>query len=307
MLQEIKNGNVVQIEGILSSINLNYKNFQNRKGENVNSIGGDITVKVDTVIDKKPTTLEIPVYMFASQYTNAGGINPAYESIERIKNDYVSIAASDIDKADRIRINKAKITMNEYYKNGKFYSFPRISASFVTKIKKDECKPEATFDVIFVIGEKTNEVDKDGVETGVYKVKGLVPQYGGKVDVVPFLATNADVIEVAKNYWNEGDTVHAIGKLNFSSTTETVEEPVDFGDPILRSKTISISDLIITGGLKTPLEGEMAIPDSDVTAALADRKERLAQLKAKDEAGPSTIKKTAPVQQSTNKFAGLGF
>lgn len=306
MLQEIKNGNIVQIEGILSSINLNYKNFQNKKGENVHSIGGDITVRVDTTIDKNPVTLEVPVYMFASQYTKTGGINPAYESIERIKNDYVSIAASDIEKADRVRINKAKITMNEYYKNGKFYSFPRISASFVTKIKKDECKPEATFDAIFVIGEKANEVDKDGVETGVYKVKGLLPQYGGKVDVVPFLATNADVIEVAKNYWNEGDTVHAIGKLNFSSTTETFEQPVDFGDPIVKTRTISISDLIITGGLKTPLEGEMAIPDSDITVALAERKEYLAKQKAEDEAGEKN-KKTVPTQQSTNKFAGLGF
>lgn len=306
MLQEIKNGNVVQIEGILSSINLAYKTITNKKNESVNCIGGDVTIRVETMIDKVPTVLEVPVYMFASQYTNAGGINPAYESIERIKNEYVSIAASDIDRADRVRVSRAKIKMNEYYKSGKFNSYPRINASFMTKIKKEDCKPEATFDMIFVIGDKNYAVDSDGVETGTYQVKGLVPQYGGSVDVVPFIATNKDVIEVASNYWNPGDTVHAIGKLNFSSTTETYEEPVDFGDPIVRTRTISLSELIITGGLKTPLEGEMAIPDADITAALAERKERLAEMKAKDEAG-GTTKRTAPTAATGNKFANLGF
>ena len=126
--------NTVKIEGILSEIDIDYGTFK-KNGTDVNSIRGVIKVRVNQDINGVPTELEIPVHLFASQYTNAGALNPAYESIERIKKEYVSIASSDIDHADRVRITKGAIQMNEYYgQNGNLISFPRITASFVTKI-----------------------------------------------------------------------------------------------------------------------------------------------------------------------------
>ena len=42
--------------------------------------------------------------------------------------------------------------MNEYFNsNGTLVSFPRISASFVTKAKKEELKPEASFEAEFAV------------------------------------------------------------------------------------------------------------------------------------------------------------
>jgi hypothetical protein len=305
MLAQIKDGNVVKIEGILSEVELDYKDFT-KNGQTVKAVGGVIKVRVDTVVNGGEHTLEIPVHMFAAQLTNAGAPNPAYESIERIMNEYVSIAASDIDHADRVRITKGQISMNEYYGNdGRLNSYPRVTASFVTKIKREECKPKAEFTATFMVGKAGYELDKDGVETDKYKITGMIPQFGGKVDVVPFYATNPGVIDAVSNYWNEGDTVRATGKLNFTSETKEVETKVDFGDPVIETRTFSVSELVITGGSSTPLDGEFAINYDDVKVALEQRKARLDELKNK-----ATTKGTsgkAPAPASGNKFKDLGF
>lgn len=303
MLAQIKDGNVVKIEGILSEVDLEYKDFT-KNNTTTKAIGGVVKVRVDTTINGSDTTLEIPVHMFAAQFTNAGTPNPAYESIARIKNEYVSIAASDIDHADRVRITKGAIQMNEYYgQDGRLISFPRVTASFVTKIKREECKPKAEFTVTFMVGKTGFELDKDGVETNKYKITGMVPQYGGKVDVIPFFAYNEGVIDAVSNYWNEGDTVKATGKLNFTSETKEVEVKVDFGEPSVETRTYSISELVITGGSSTPLEGEFAINYDDVKVALEDRKNKLAESKEKSANKGTSGKAPAP----TRKFADLGF
>jgi hypothetical protein len=304
MLQQIKDGNIVKIEGILSEIDLKYGTFK-KNGNDVKSIGGLIKVRVNTKVNGNDTELEIPVHMFASQLTNAGASNPAYESIERIMNEYVSIAASDIDHADCVRITRGQITMNEYYgQNGTLVSFPRVSASFVTKIKKDECKPDASFQATFMVGQKGYETDRDGVETDRYKITGMIPQYGGKVDVVPFLAINPGVIDAVSNYWNEGDTVKATGKLNFTQKTEIRTITPDFGEPTEEVRTISVSELVITGGSSTPLDGDYAISYDDVKAALVERKTRLEASKEKKSDKGTSGKAPAA---GGNKFSGLGF
>lgn len=294
--------NIVHIEGILSEISLNYGTFK-KNGVDIKSIGGFIKIRVNQKINNVDTELEIPVHMFASELTNAGQPNPGYASIEKVMNEYVSIAASDIDHADRVRITRAQIQMNEYYgQNGTLVSFPRINASFISKIKAEECKPEATFSTIFMIGSKGYELDKDGIETSRYKIVGMLPQYGGKVDVIPFYAINPSVINAVSEYWTEGDTVKVSGKLNFSSKTETTVVEVDFGEPTQKTRTVSVSELIITGGSATPLEGDFALNMDEMQVALAERKTRLAALKEKSANKPAV--KPAPKKPS---FSDLGF
>ena len=297
--------NAVTIIGILSEIALKPSTFK-KNGVDTEAVGGVIKVRVNQLINGVDTELEIPVHMFAAKYTNKGTINPAYESISRIMNEYVSIAASDIDRADRVRITGAKIQMNEYYgQNGNLISFPRITASFVTKIEKSACKPEATFDVVFMVGNKGYETDRDGVETDRYKITGMIPQYGGAIDVVPFYAINNGVIDAVSNYWNEGDTVKAHGVLNFTSKTETQKIEADFGEPQERTRTITVSELIINGGNSTPLEGDFALNTDEVTAALAERKTRLAALK--DKSAQKGTSGKAPAPAGGPKFKDLGF
>ena len=300
--------NIVKIEGILSEVDLSTGSYI-KNGKNVERISGSIKVRVTQKINNVMTELDVPVYMFANKYKNDGTENPAYASIERVKNEYVSIAASPtgIDGADRIRITNGNIRMNEYYnQNGTLVSFPRINASFVTKVTDlNKYSPEATFSTVFVIAAMAPETDKDGIEVpNRYKVRGVLPQYGGSVDVVDFLATSPNVIDAITTYWTPGDTVKINGKLNFTSTTEERTVEVDFGEPRVEKRTISVSELLIVGGSQSPLEGEFAYDGDEIGAALEERQNRLAQLKEKAASKDNTKGKAAPKKAN---FSDLGF
>jgi hypothetical protein len=271
--------NIVRIEGILSEVNIEKGSFQ-KNGNTLESIGGSIKIKV---AEPGREVLEVPVTMFATKLTNAGKPNPAYESIERVLKEYTSIAAAGGEEgADRVRITKASIQMNEYYNDKEtLVSFPRISTSFITRIKKEECKPHATFSTEFVVAELGDELDNEGTPTGRYKIRGVLPQYGDKVDVVTFYGESEGVIQAISTYWESGATVKAKGRLNFSSTTEEVIEEVDFGEPTKSVRTINVSELIITGGSQNPLEGEFAYGSDEIKKALAERMARLEESKTK--------------------------
>lgn len=303
-----KDNNKVKIEGVLSEVDLKPVTF-NKNGKMNNAISGTIKVRVEQKLNKtddKAAILEVPVQLFAAELKNDGTPNPAFENVSKVMNDFTSIAASDEATADRVRITGANIRMNEYYsQTGAFVSFPRISASFVSKIKKEDCKPEATFAVTFAVGNKGYETDSEGVETDKYCITGILPQYGGKVDVVKFYPTNKNVIEAIDSYWSEGDTVSANGRLNFSSVTQTIMKEVDFGEPVEETRTVSVSELLITGGSSTPLEGEFAYDADEIAAALKERKARLAEMK---ESAKNKEAKKAPAQKTSGaKFNDLGF
>ena len=305
MLRQAENR--VRIEGILAEIDIKPGSF-NKNGQTMESIGGSITVKVTQKISGEEKELAIPVHMFASKLTNKGTPNPAYESIKKIADEYVSIAASDNgeDGADRIRITSGSVRMNEYYSaDGRLVSFPRVNASFVQRISKAECKPEATFTTEFVVANKSEEIDRNGEVTGRYRIDAIIPQYGGRVDVVPMFAQSPGVIDAVSTYWEIGDTVKANGRLDFSATTETTLEEVDFGEPIEKTRTINRSDLIITGGSQTALEGDAAFDNAEIQNALADRKLRLEKQKDRDMSRAAT--RQAPPQTAKNGFADLGF
>lgn len=299
--------NSVKIEGILSEIDLETGSYI-KDGKTIEKIGGSIKVRVNQMLNGIETELDIPVYMFANKLTNKGTPNPAYASIERVMNEYKSIAAVGIDVADRVRITGANIRMNEYYGQGdKLNSYPRINASFVTKVTDiSKYKPEASFSAIFAIGSMGYEIDKDGVEvTDRYKIRGIMPQYGGSVDVIDFFATSPNVIDAVSSYWEQGDTVKINGKLNFTSKTEEKLVEVDFGEPRVERKTISVSELIITGGSQTPLEGDFAFDMDEIQTALEARQARLAELKTKAKAKAKDTK-SAP-KAAPKKAMDLGF
>lgn len=304
MLRQAENR--CKIEGILAEIDIKPGSF-NKNGQMMESIGGSIVVKVIQKISGEEKELAIPVHMFASKLTNRGTPNPAYESIKKIADEYISIAASETGEAgaDRIRITSGSVRMNEYYsQDGRLISFPRVNASFVTRINKSDCKPEATYTAEFVVASKTEEMKNDE-PTGRYRIDAIIPQYGGRVDVVPMYAQSPGVVDAISTYWNVGDTVKANGRLDFSATTETIIEEVDFGEPIEKTRTINRSDLIITGGSQEPLEGDFAFDNAEIQSALADRKLRLEKQREKDMSRAAS--RQTPPKAATNGFADLGF
>lgn len=302
--------NKVKVEGILAETDLKYSSFQ-RDGVDVEAVGGSIKVLVNQQINGVDTTLEVPVYMFSTKYTKAGKLNPAYESIERVMKEYLSIAATgSLEQADKIRITNGSIRMNEFIgQNGTMISQPRVTASFVSKAT-GEFTPCATFNLEFVVSSILRAVDRDGVELDppVLNVEGIVPQYTApnanamNVDVVKMVATSPNVINAIESYWKIGESFKASGRLNFSSRTEEVIEEVDFGEAQKTYRTINVNEFVITGGSQAALEGDFAWDLTDIKAGMAARKARLEEKKT----SPNTARKT-PVQNSTKGVLDLGF
>ena len=304
MLKQAENS--VKIEGILSEIDLK-TGTSTKNGKTTEYIGGSIKVRVTQILNGKDVDLDIPVFMFSNKLKNDGNPNPAYASIERVMNEYVSIAAGGIDAADRVRITNANIRMNEYYgQGGQLNSYPRINASFVTKVTDlSKFNPEASFSAVFMIAAMGYETDKDGVQKeNRFKIRGILPQYGGKVDVVDFYATTPGVISAVSSYWSEKDTVKVNGKLNFTSVVEEKMVEVDFGEPRMESRTVSVSELIITGGTQTPLDGDFAFDEDEINEALKERQAYLAEQKEKAAKAKDTKKAAAPAKKG---FSDLGF
>ena len=106
-------------------------------------------------------------------------------------------------------------------------------------------------------------------------------------------------------YWSEKDTVKINGKLNFTSTVEEKLVEVDFGEPRMERRTVSVSELIITGGTQTPLDGEFAFNEDDINVALQERQAYLATLKEKAKQKESGSK--APAAPAKKGFSDLGF
>lgn len=305
MLRQAENR--VRIEGILSEINLKYGSYV-KNGRTVDNIGGDIKVLVHQEMNGENKDFVIPVYMFAAKYTNAGKPNPAYTSIETVMKEYISIAASGSEAtADKIRITNGDIRMNEYYNaQGQLVSFPRVNASFVNKATGD-FRPEASWSLEFAVSSMDFVTDADGIEVEPRKlrIKILVPQYGGKLDTMELYATNPRVIDAISSYWETQKTYSAKGRLNFTTTTTQIVEEMDFGEPEIRVRTTTVSELIVTKGTQSPLEDDMAFAPAELAAALKEHKAYIESLKEKT--NNKTKNTPAPAGTSANEAFDLGF
>lgn len=283
--------NSVVIEGLLSELDLNYGSYV-RDGKTREMISGVVTIRVN----HDGEILEIPVHVFANKITNAGKPNPAFSNLETAMKTYKSIAAVGEDQADGVRMTGARITMNEYFSNqdGHLISFPRITGSFINRVNRSDINYRASFEIVMVIANLSSETDAAGVETGRLKIGAYVPKFGNSVDLVTFFAENQGVIDVIEQYWEVGATVKAIGRLMFTARTEKVQSAVDFGEPVVSTRTIRANDLIITGGAQLPLEGEFAYSEEDIAEGLATRETQLENLKARTQR-PAAPAKKAPM------------
>ena len=301
--------NKVKIEGILSETDLKDGSFV-RNGEAVETIGGTIKIQVNQVINGENTISEIPVHMFAAKYTNAGKPNPAYDSIKKVKDEFVSIqSGGSAERADKVRISSGELRMNEFWgKNGKFVATPRIHASFISKAI-GEFRPEATFSLEFIVSSIKHELDADGIEVEPTRlaVEAIVPQYqrpGAEpnVDLIPLVAVTPSVINAIESYWEAGACYKAIGRLNFSSRTEQVVTEQGFGESKSSLRTISTNELVLTGGSQTPIDEAMAFDMDEIKAGMAARKVRIDDLKT----GKQSTNKQAPAPNK-GKLSDLGF
>lgn len=280
---EMKNS--VVIEGILSEIGLEKGNYT-KDGTTYDVIRGEVKVRVVTPLARgeEPTELEVPARFFVKKLTNSGNENPAYTRLEDLMANGKSIAAVGEAEADCVRITGARVVMQEYYTpDGRFITFPSVSASFINVIKRADMVMKAKFDCEMVIGKMGMQTDKDGVETDTMQITGVVVGYGEYTDIIPFITSNPQYIAGIQASYQENDTVELAGNLNFSSRTETTYEEVEIGEPIEHTRTVNVSDLIISSIKPREVSAEDYDP-ADIKACLSKRTARLEALKEKAEA-----------------------
>lgn len=286
--------NVCNIEGILSEVNIT---TGVGKKSNKPYIMGEVKVKTTELINGVETELEIPVRVFANQHKNDGSLNPAYESIERIQS-MTSLAScgGDIAKADKISFSNASIQMNEFYnKEDKLVSYPTIRGTFSRKVEDSKYQPAATFANVIVVGGFKEETDRNGDLTGRLIVKGILPQWGGVVDVVDYIVANEAAKTHIQSYWQKGDTVRVAGIVNFSSTVETQVIEMGFGDPEVKRRTRSVTELLITKGSQGALDAEFAYDAEDISEALTKRQAYLTELRTNKDKKAETAAKTSTI------------
>lgn len=305
-----KANNTVIIEGILAETDIKYGSFTARDGKPKESIGGSIKILVET----PEGDLLIPVYMFTTKITKNNTVSPAYESIERVMKEFVSIASSgNKELADKVRITGGELKTNEFVgQNGKIVSHPRIYTNFVNKVT-GEFEPKAKFDLEFMVSKIGRAVDKEGVELDPPRLEldVIVPQYTAenapalKVDVMKLIATSPNVIDGIESNWFAGECHRGVGRLNFTSRTEEVVEEMGIGEAQSRTRTVSVNEIILTGGVPEPLDGDAAWSLDEITAGMELRDQKLEDMKS----GKKSTAKTPPVQAdlSTKGKKDLGF
>lgn len=294
--------NKVYIEGIFAENKLKPTTYM-KNGVSTEALGGSIVVKVDQPMVNESVPMMIEVFMFANKYTNGGSENPSYKSLKQASDELVSIsAAGNEEGASKIRVT-GELRMNEYFspQDGRFISFPRVHASFINKIVHD-FNPHATFECEGVIMSMDYAVDADGVEIEPKKLnmKFVVPQYGNKVDIIPFVVNNPKVIATIEDLWQIQDTVPFSGRLDYRTISEEVKRSGGFGEELTHARTKNIQDLVITGG-NDAYDSDTRYDLDDINTAIANRKAYLQDLKNRP---PKT--KAAPAPKS-NGFSDLGF
>jgi hypothetical protein len=293
-IKKVPSTNKVTIMGVLSELNIEEK--QTSDGREY--VQGVATIKVDQEIGGKTVENEIPVRMFSMRLKKDKTKNAIYDSIVKMKEDFISLAAAEtLSQASKVLITSGQIQENIWL--DKQTNQPRtgfqISSNFMRKAGADD-EENARFELSGVVGDIKEELNKDGEETGRLIVKFIVIGYLGKADVIQLIAENPSAVNHIRTKWEKGDTVTLTGAINMSYTVKTWTEEQGFGEPIKRTRTESKRELIITGGSPCGLEEELSYDMDAVKLALDERQGRIDAL---------SVKK--PTNTTSDKSFNVGF
>ena len=182
-------------------------------------------------------------------------------------------------------------------------STARINSNFFTKVNATAFKPEAKFRVIGkllqIVDEQKSE-DGEMVDTGRLVIRAALVGYADKTEVIKFIVEEPTAISFIKANWKEGDTVQMGGRLRY--TNETVEQEIEsgFGEAEVRTFTRRTREFLIERGSAEGLDEENSYNDDDIKAALAQRKERMEQVKQQ-------AQQPKPQTQATTSSNDFGF
>jgi hypothetical protein len=285
-----------------NKVNINGKLLDVTTGSGTLSDGrayerANLTVRVQQSYGGRDEVSEIPVSMFASQFTTRGTPNPAYKSLQDLKT-FKTAQDVGFDDADTVRLTGCSLRENAFVsKSGQLINGWQINTSFINKTTMQDT---ATFVIDIFIMDMHDEVDRDGDSTGRLVIKGGIVQYGGKLDVVEFIVEGPEQVDYIQRNWNINDTVTAKGRVRVTSVeVKDSGKNSSSGEDIPDTTTRFIRELIIVSGDDEGKEEEFAYDPTDIKKAFNVRKANIEQLQMDAKKASSS----KPAQTNSSKYS----
>lgn len=237
----------------------------------------NFTVRVTQTYNGQKETSEIPVSLFATQFTSSGKPHPGWKNIQDLKN-MKTIQQVGEAEATKVRMTSASVRENNFMtKSGQLINGWQINTSFINEATSGS--EIASFNVDIFIMDMHDEVNHEGDPTGRLVVKGGIVQYGGKLDVVEFIVEASDAVDYISRNWNVNDTVNVGGRVRFTSKEEKrAASESSWGEELPETSTRTVRELIITRGSDEAFEEEFAYDPTDIKKAFNIRKAEIEQL-----------------------------
>ena len=238
----------------------------------------NITVRVTQKNGNRTETSDIPASAFATQFTSKGAPNPAYESLQRLK-DLKTAQNVGIDNADYIRLAGnavGNLRENAFVsKSGQLVTGWQINFSFFNTGKAEET---ATFWNELFIMDMKEEVDREGDTTGRLIIKGGIVQYGGNLDVMEFVVEEPSCVNFLTNNLEVNQTMILGGRIRYTTVEEVSASSGSWGEEVAASNTKTVRELVISGGDEGPKDEEFSYDPVEVKKAFNVRKAKMDQM-----------------------------
>lgn len=283
--------NKVNIVGKL--LDTTFREGKTSTGQNYESC--NFTVRVTQTYGGHEETSEIPVSIFATQYTSQNKPHPGYKNIQEMKK---MKTVQDYGEAEAtvVRMTSANIRENNFVsRSGQLVNGWQINTSFLNEGKVSDI---ASFNMDIFIMDMHEEVDREGEPTGRLVIKGAVVQYLGKLDVIEFIVEDSDAVNYISRNWEENKTVNVGGRIRVTSQEEKRSaSESSWGEELPETSTRMVRELIITRGSDEPFDDDFAYDAAEIKKAFNERKARLEQMQID---AKNSTKKAAPAASKSN-------
>lgn len=256
----------------------------------------NFTIRATHTYNGREETSEIPLSMFATQFTKRGTPNPAYANLQTLKT-LKTVQNVGWNEADTVRVTRANLRENAFVtKSGQLINGWQINASFINQTNMQDI---ASFSLDIFIMDMHPEEDKEGDPTGRLIVKGGLVQYGGKLDVIEFVVENPTTVDHIERFWEVNDTVHCVGRIRVTSMEEKRSgKNSGWGEDIPETSTRYVRELVITFGDDEGKEEEFAYDPTDIKKAFNVRKANIEQMQLNTKKAPAPAAQPAASKYS---------
>lgn len=221
----------VTVAGIVSD-----KKLEMKTENGVRTIEGTITIKTSD-------TNFVQMRVRCADKKKDGTENKTFTGVMTVMNEYKSIADNGADEADRVRTSGQ---INLFRSNNNGNEIVSYTSNFFNRIKPNQdYEPKAEFEVEMYIKTLVPEMNKDGEETGRYKIVGWIPTFNGIEPLELFVPE--ELADVVSNTYEPKQTARFYGEIVQNVTYETIERPMAFGVK-KETKANFINELVVTGG-----------------------------------------------------------